>query len=221
MDSSIRVVQKALAGTLFDGDVHFREYWGRKFTEEDIFHGERNFLDAAIDNRFEPTGKVKEWMRSVTLNDFFLNEHNNNSKGNRSLFLKYLLNPPKILSTQKERNEDLVNADAKDAMEALKSWYVEQYTDGLNRLTEQDMNTFRVIANRIEKEWRDRRGGLGYSAETIFGFMKLVTDAMDKEVEHSRGKAFTLGWFHPKWFDTWFFQYVKGQGVWESQDQMA
>jgi hypothetical protein len=66
----------------------------RKFTDEEIIRAIDNFSLAATDPSRNPAeGDYKDYLKKLSLQDFFHNEWTKN--GNRSLFLYYLENQPK------------------------------------------------------------------------------------------------------------------------------
>lgn len=102
-----RMLNKLLNGKFFDeDDEDFAEYYGKKFTIDEISLSMRNFSVAATNFNFEPTGDYKTYLRKkINLKTFLYNNYSSGKE--RSLFIKYFNSSPTLLKDSQKLVEDL------------------------------------------------------------------------------------------------------------------
>lgn len=144
-----KMLNKMLNGKFFDeDDEDFADYYGVKFTIDEISMSMRNFSIAATNFNFEPTGDYKTYLRKkINLKTFLYNNYSSGKE--KSLFVKYFNSAPKPLHESKMLVEDL---DPETTV-IIKHLY-EKHIIGHKpiKYDSRDENNFRKASNNLN-EW--------------------------------------------------------------------
>lgn len=220
MRTILEIVEKLMAGTFFDDKPEYPAYQGRKFTYEEITQVISNFGKAAFDPLYEPRYGYKKHLRHVRMPQFFYNRFRVSRRSEKSLFLKYLENPPKKLDERALLGLRSVPDDYPDITKVLLTWYVEERFGGCDaRLTYVERNDLRRAAKRLHDAYLRMRERLIDEVRNPRSFAKLAISAVAKEVKYrNAGSRVTPGWFNDGFFNRTLPAYLNTQAMFKEGD---
>jgi len=190
---AVRRIKYLKQGKLYDGQEDFKEYWGRRFTDEEIRASMDNFALAALDPVYEPSPAVKDRLRMTGLPDFFLSPF----AKEKSYFLKYLRGKPKPvpwMAAPKDEHPGLTKA--------LKRVYTDNVLGGLKpeKWPLADERSFRLASNRVWDFFSRNRElvspvVLSGNGTKEANMARLLFDAISADVGDAGIGKLSPGWF--------------------------
>lgn len=121
---SVLAMKELRLGRFFNDAEVFYQY-KRKFTQEEILASVRNFALAAVNPDYEPTSlNYKKRLRKTYIKDFLYDPF---AKGEKSLFLKYLEQRPRLAKDSVKPIKD----DNPKVTQAIRTAYIEVVLGGL------------------------------------------------------------------------------------------
>jgi len=192
--NSIDGIRDLYDGSFFNSD-EFSIYIGKKFTRGELEKSIRNFAIAALNPEYEPLpGYYKEILRKSAMDSFFFNAFS----GTKSLFIKYLLAPPKKISVARK---------AQDNHPAVSRRLIEFFTTVQAQLgrknyqcTDKDRVYFIRASDLLVEFYRKNKSKISsYWVKNELDFASTLCSAIQWDIENNLGDGFWQK-FEPSWF---------------------
>jgi hypothetical protein len=177
-EDNVKALRRALRGTFFK-DTHFEsDYFGRKFTPEEIKLVMKRFSLAALDPDYSPALEYKKKMRGHSIASFLFTDMGTN--GDQSQFIRFLKSSPEKASQSGKikkvsaKYQDIINPLA----EAYKEFYLRKVRKGMAiKVSAQDENNFLDGAVKLYNFIADNQTRL-YSISDDLEIAKLACEAI-------------------------------------------
>jgi hypothetical protein len=195
-------------------DKEMREK-NKRFSLDEIKQAIYNFHLAATNKHYEPKGRYKETLSSVSMQSFFYNPFSENS--HKSLFLKYLTYKPELVKG-KETVDELEIKDKRSYSKLLEFYRTNVLgSDELNP-SSNDLKNIAIGANKLVDFLAEKRRIISNSiVHSIDDLSDLFLDTMEATVENECSgdwSKFSSGYFSSEaTFSRRFPAYLNSQAV--------
>jgi hypothetical protein len=140
-DNTVWKIGAIRSGELFsNGALVPEKFKGKQFNYSQFYIAVERFAKAAHNKDYYPFGK--KYLQQMNLGEFLYN-HFNTSVENRSYFLYYLENQPRLISLAKEKNKELTDALMESYIRHISSGHSKDY------LVQQFLSQFRTASNHL------------------------------------------------------------------------
>jgi DNA-binding transcriptional regulator YhcF (GntR family) len=146
---------------------------GKSYTKQQILDSIKNFALAATDYYYYPSNK--KYLQKLYLHMFLINPHSDN--GDKSMFQKYLENPPDIIKIPTK----IVPSKNPIVAKIVKEWYLKDILgDAKIEFTAKDENNFAAASNKIVDFFENNKNNLrlGIHYPGIMGLARLTCEAI-------------------------------------------
>lgn len=202
--NDILAIKRLLNGRMFEG---------QRFSMEQIKKAITDFSGAALDPNYEPGNtEIKSRLAKYHINTFIMNHYARN--GDRSLFLRYLKEPPKrIIPLLADKNPAITNR--------LKDFYLKRIIKKQRAISDIDENKFREATAKLVKFIKKPEISrcLRYIDLADRDIANLLCECVAKEAK-AKDKIPTPGWFCSDiTFDNVLPKFFRDQGLMEASHE--
>lgn len=199
--NDILAIKRALNGRMFEG---------QRYSLEEVKKAITDFSGAALDPSYEPGNtEIKNRLAKMHIDKFLMNHYAKN--GDRSLFLRYLNNPPKrIIPLLKDENPAITDR--------IKRFYFKRVLKKEKALTDIEENKFREATSKLLKFIRKPEVNrcMKYMQHSNADLADMLCKCVVQRAR-DRDKIITPGWFCSDiTFDEALPKMFKEQGLMES-----
>lgn len=199
---TIHALTQLKRGTFFNNKLTLEKYKDCKFTDDEIKLAIDHFAMAATLDDYSPEpGEYKDRLAKMDLIVFLYNPFNNGAKGNKSLFIKYFLHPPKLVSS----TVNLVNDPTPNITGKIREWWVatmDNWLRGNEPITSMDENNFRraaACAVNFFEEHKNKLHDLSFveKCDSAYHVARWMCEAIEDDIRSRGGydfKIITTNW---------------------------
>lgn len=145
----------------------------KKYSKEEVLESIKNFALSATNLDYAPV--KKDYLQNLYLHQFLYNSFSTN--GDKSLFLKYLENPPSPLTRPVKK----IPVRDESIYKIIKEWYNKSVLGGIDlEFSPQDNNNFIVASNKVLEFFNKHKSKLNMGIQkTPVAFAKIFCEAME------------------------------------------